>query len=67
VLSLKRIALSRVGARKGIRSMEMNKTHIISCHFDNWEPPTLPLCGKNGVTLYGLYSRDALNVDGDDG
>jgi len=38
-------ALSRVGARKEIQPIEINKTQIIRCRFDNWEPSNSAVYG----------------------
>jgi len=51
-------ALSKVGARKGIQSMEVNKEAITSCLIlATGNCPTLPQHGKQGVVLFGLHSR----------
>jgi len=43
-------ALSRLGSRKAIRSMEINRNcHITRCRFTSGNRRTLPQCGKEGV------------------
>jgi len=51
--------LSRVGTRRGIRLMEINKTDILpDVDLTTGNCPTLAQCGKNGVVLCCLCSRD---------
>jgi len=50
--------LSKIGARKGIRPMKINKTVIRKdVILTPGNRPTLLQCSKDGVVLYGLPSR----------
>jgi len=55
------LVLSGVGARKSIRSMEINKTAIkADVILTTGNCQTLPHCGKDGVVLGGLRSHDVM-------
>jgi len=59
-------ALSILGAWKGIRSMEINKTaKYPDIALTTGNRPTLPQCGKKGVVLYILIILMTLNVNDD--
>jgi len=53
------LIFSMTGARKGIRPMKLNKTAMYPDFIlTSGNRPTLPQCGKDGVVLNGLRSRD---------